>query len=61
MKRMAIVHRKAEEWRTTAQLQHKDQIEKVADQSRKMMLTRQNSHLSAQSSCGCLPCRNHLI
>ncbi|XP_015068229.1 uncharacterized protein LOC107012814 isoform X2 [Solanum pennellii] len=61
MKRMTIVHRKAEEWRTTAQLQHKDQIEKVADQSRKMMFTRQNSHLSAQSSCGCLPCRNHLI
>ncbi|PHU24802.1 hypothetical protein BC332_09909 [Capsicum chinense] len=61
MKRMAIVHRKAEEWRTTAQLQHKEQIEKVADQSRKMMLTRQNSHLSTQTSCGCLPCRNHLI
>ncbi|XP_060206031.1 uncharacterized protein LOC132633553 [Lycium barbarum] len=61
MKRTAIVHRKAEEWRTTAQLQHKEQIEKVVDQGRKMMLTRQNSHLSAQTSCGCLPCRNHHI
>ncbi|XP_009596388.1 uncharacterized protein [Nicotiana tomentosiformis] len=61
MKRMAVVHRKAEEWRTTAQIQHKEQIEKVADQARKMMLTRQSSHLSAQTSCGCLPCRNHHI
>ncbi|KAK4361745.1 hypothetical protein RND71_016986 [Anisodus tanguticus] len=55
MKRMAIVHRKAEEWRTTTQLQHKEQIEKVADQGRKTMLTRQNSHLSVHTSCGCLP------
>ncbi|KAK9281182.1 hypothetical protein L1049_004077 [Liquidambar formosana] len=58
MKRMALVHRKAEEWRATAQLQHSEQIQKATEQTQKMM-TRHNSVVSRHNSCGCFPCNNH--
>ncbi|KAL0414995.1 UNVERIFIED_CONTAM: hypothetical protein Slati_3331400 [Sesamum latifolium] len=45
MKRMADVHRKAEEWRAAAQFQHSEQIRKVGQQARKVM-NRNNSHFS---------------
>ncbi|KAL7162803.1 hypothetical protein ACSBR2_043144 [Camellia fascicularis] len=60
MKRMAVVHRRAEEWRATAQMQHAEQIQRAMKQAQKMV-NRQNSHFSGhQSSCGCFPCNNHL-
>ncbi|XP_023889616.1 uncharacterized protein LOC112001670 [Quercus suber] len=58
MKRMAIVHRKAEEWRAAAQQQHSEQIEKASEQARKI-ISRHNSYFSGHSSCGCFPCNNH--
>ncbi|PIA43263.1 hypothetical protein AQUCO_02000592v1 [Aquilegia coerulea] len=54
MKRMAIVHRKAEEWRTEAQQQHSQQIQKATEQAQKMK-NQPNPH----NSCGCFPCCNH--
>ncbi|KAL0319491.1 UNVERIFIED_CONTAM: hypothetical protein Sangu_2105300 [Sesamum angustifolium] len=60
MKRMADVHRKAEEWRAAAQFQHSEQIRKVGQQARKVM-NRNNSHFSGRKSCGCFPCNNHHI
>lgn len=61
MKRMAIVHRKAEEWRTTARLQHSEQVQKASEQARKLMMNRQNNpYLSGTNSCGCFPCNTHI-
>lgn len=57
MKRMAVVHRKAEEWRASAQVQHSEQIQRAAEQAQKM-LNQHNSNFSAHSSCGCFPCNN---
>ncbi|KAL5698584.1 hypothetical protein ACHQM5_029602 [Ranunculus cassubicifolius] len=56
MKRMAVVHRKAEELRAEAQQQHSAQIQKAMDQAQKL----KNQHYSHNSSCGCFPCNNHL-
>nr|GLL23280.1 uncharacterized protein LOC109187494 isoform X2 [Ipomoea trifida] len=58
MKRMSTVHRKAEEWRAVAQLQHSEQIQKVTEQTQKMM-NRKNINVSRANSCGCFPCNNH--
>ncbi|XP_020256993.1 uncharacterized protein At3g61260-like [Asparagus officinalis] len=55
MKRMAIVQRRAEEWRAAAQLQHSQQILRASEQAQKMR-TLQTSPVS----CGCFPCNNHL-
>ncbi|GAB4841911.1 hypothetical protein Ancab_011867 [Ancistrocladus abbreviatus] len=57
MKRMAIVHRKAEEWRAAAQLEHSEQIRKSTERTLKTM-NRHSSKLAAQISCGCFPCNN---
>ncbi|KAI3920663.1 hypothetical protein MKW92_021024 [Papaver armeniacum] len=64
MKRMAIVHRKAEELRSEAQIQHSQQVQKAAEQAQKMILKNQqlqNSSycISDHTSCGCFPCNNH--
>ncbi|KAI8544763.1 hypothetical protein RHMOL_Rhmol08G0320200 [Rhododendron molle] len=45
MKRMAVVHRKAEEWRAAAQLQHSEQILRAAKESQKIV-NRHNSHFN---------------
>ncbi|PSR96225.1 Remorin like [Actinidia chinensis var. chinensis] len=59
MKRMGVVHRKAEEWRAVAQLQHTQQIHKATKQAN---LNQQNLHFSGQiSSCGCFPCNHHHV
>ncbi|XP_059643084.1 uncharacterized protein LOC132284956 [Cornus florida] len=58
MKRMAVVHRKAEDWRATAQQQHSEQIQKATEQALKIK-SQQNSHFSVNRSCGCFPCNNH--
>ncbi|KAL3511562.1 hypothetical protein ACH5RR_024279 [Cinchona calisaya] len=60
MKRMAIVHRKAEEWRSASRLQHSEQIQKTNEQARKVN-NRQNSYFNRNTSCGCFPCNNHQI
>ncbi|KAK2652932.1 hypothetical protein Ddye_012788 [Dipteronia dyeriana] len=57
MKRMAIVHRKAEEWRSAAWQQHADQTQRATEQAQKIII-RHVSHVSGHSSCGCFPCNN---
>nr|AGC39093.2 remorin-2 protein [Dimocarpus longan]AGN88926.1 remorin-2 protein [Dimocarpus longan] len=57
MKRMAIVHRKAEEWRAAAQQQHAEQTQSATEQAHKIV-NRHNSHVTGHSSCGCFPCNN---
>ncbi|XP_062156262.1 uncharacterized protein LOC133864077 [Alnus glutinosa] len=58
MKRMAVVHRKAEDLRAAARQQHSEQVEKASEQARKM-INRHNSHFPLHNSCGCFPCNNH--
>lgn len=63
MKRMAVVHRKAEELRAAARLQHSEQVQKASEQARKLMINRQNPYLAAATgtnSCGCFPCSSHI-
>ncbi|GAB2268889.1 hypothetical protein Dimus_003831 [Dionaea muscipula] len=59
MKRMAVVHRKVEEWRAEAQLEHAEQIRKATERALKMM-ARNDPKLSPRSSCGCFPCNNNI-
>ena len=60
MKRMAVVHRKAEELRAAARQQHTEQIEKATEHAQKMMnMNRLHSHFSKRASCGCFPCNNN--
>ncbi|KAL8466431.1 hypothetical protein ACS0TY_035502 [Phlomoides rotata] len=63
MKRMADVHRKAEEWRAAAQFQHSEQVRKAGQQAQKVVANRRRNspHFLAQKSCGCFPCNNHLM
>ncbi|KAG6525360.1 hypothetical protein ZIOFF_015316 [Zingiber officinale] len=58
MKRMAIVHRKAEECRAAAQQQHLQQL-RASEQTQKMKSQR-NSHLSIDKKCGCFPCKGQV-
>ncbi|XP_068304306.1 uncharacterized protein, partial [Pyrus communis] len=58
MKRMAVVHTKAEEWRATARQQHSEQIHKATNNPHKMITNRHNPHFSGHISCGCFPCSN---
>ncbi|KAF8083817.1 hypothetical protein N665_0750s0005 [Sinapis alba] len=57
MKRMDMVHRRAEDWRATARQQHTEQLQRAAETARK--LTNRRGYLvSGRSSCGCIPCNN---
>lgn len=57
MKRMDMVHRRAEDWRATARQQHFEQMQRAAESARK--LTNRRGYLvTGRSSCGCLPCNN---
>lgn len=58
MKRMSVVHRKAEEWRETARQKHLEQMEKSTENAKKI-IHRHNSQFSMHSSCGCFPCNNN--
>ncbi|XP_045790016.1 uncharacterized protein LOC123884827 [Trifolium pratense] len=58
MKRMSVVHRKAEEWRETARQQHLEQMEKSTQHAKKI-IHRHNSQFSRHNSCGCFPCNNN--
>ncbi|XP_008783299.2 uncharacterized protein LOC103702583 [Phoenix dactylifera] len=59
MKRMAIVHRRAEAWRAAAQLQHSQQLQRASGQAKKMK-SQPSSRFSCHTSCGCFPCNNSL-
>lgn len=59
MKRMAIVHRKAEEWRAAAHHRHTEQTQRASVQAQKIIIDRHNMQFSGHTSCGCLPCNNN--
>ncbi|XP_077239945.1 remorin family protein [Tasmannia lanceolata] len=59
MRRMAIVHRRAEEWRTSAHLQHSQQIQRASEQAQKMKTQQHYIPTHTSSSCGCFPCNRH--
>lgn len=60
MRRMGMVHRKAEEWRAAAQAEHSEQLRRAGERAQKLILNNrhtQTSHLSPHIiSCGCFPC-----
>ncbi|KAJ8621286.1 hypothetical protein MRB53_029815 [Persea americana] len=59
MRRMAVVHRRAEEWRASAQLLHSQQLQRASEQAQKIK-NQHNSFSSDHTSCGCFPCGNHV-
>ncbi|XP_050232104.1 uncharacterized protein LOC126680884 [Mercurialis annua] len=59
MKRMAMVQRKAEEWRAAARHQHTEQIQKATQQSKKIINRHNNLQFSGHVGCGCLPCNTY--
>jgi hypothetical protein len=59
MKRMAVVHRKAEEWRAAAHHRHTEQTQRASVQAQKIIIDRHNMQFSGHTSCGCLPCNNN--
>lgn len=61
MKKMAVVYRKAEEWRAAAQLQHSQETLKAAEQAQRMKaLPLQGSSLGGHyRACGCIPLHPH--
>ncbi|XP_071711928.1 uncharacterized protein [Rutidosis leptorrhynchoides] len=57
MKRMMIVHRKADELRTEAKYEHDMQFRKASTRSTKTNNLHQSMHISDPiSPCGCFPC-----
>lgn len=64
MKRMGVVHRKAEELRESARKQHSEQMTKANQHSQKIFNcsnnnnTNINYHSHFSASCGCFPCNN---
>ncbi|EAY81650.1 hypothetical protein OsI_36820 [Oryza sativa Indica Group] len=67
MRRMTTVHRRAEEWRATAQAQHLQQLKRAAEQVRRAKATSHHHHhhhlAGSNASCGCFPCNgsNNII
>ncbi|CAH9098852.1 unnamed protein product [Cuscuta epithymum] len=64
MKRMSTVHRKAEEWRAAAHVQHEEQMKKVSEETHQMVNMKNiNNVYRINSSCTCIsfPCNKHLI
>ncbi|XP_019196288.1 PREDICTED: uncharacterized protein LOC109190269 [Ipomoea nil] len=63
MKKMAIAHRKAEELRAAAQLQHCEQMQKVSGRAKKTTVNRHNNiNVSPRPpSCTCFPCNTHHV
>lgn len=60
MKRMAVVHRKAEDWREAARQQHSQQIQKTTEQVKKLNWRHSYSlGYSSTTSCGCFPTHNN--
>lgn len=59
MKRMAIAHIRAEEWRASAQLKHSQQLQRVYEPAAYNMKIKQRTPLSGEEACGCFPCNHH--
>uniref|UniRef100_A0A0D9XU70 Remorin C-terminal domain-containing protein n=1 Tax=Leersia perrieri TaxID=77586 RepID=A0A0D9XU70_9ORYZ len=64
MRRMTTVHRRAEEWRATAQAQHLQQLKRAAEQVRRAKATSHHHHhhhhlAGNNASCGCFPCNGN--
>ncbi|KAH7656439.1 Remorin C-terminal protein [Dioscorea alata] len=65
MKRMAIVHRRAKEWRAAAQLQHSQQLLRAYEQAQKIksqqkQQQQQASLFTDRTSCGCFSCSTNI-
>ncbi|KOM29102.1 hypothetical protein LR48_Vigan635s002700 [Vigna angularis] len=58
MKKIAVVHRKAEEWKAAARQQHLEQIKKTVEQAQKIK-NQCNPQVLGHNSCGCFPCNNN--
>lgn len=58
MKKIAVVHRKAEEWKAAARQQHLEQIKKTVEQAQKIK-KQCNPQVLGHNSCGCFPCNNN--
>src|SRR5438105_1594502 len=63
MRRMTTVHRRAGEWRATAQSQDLQQLRRAAaENARQVRATSHHRHLpgsaDASASCRCFPCNN---
>ncbi|GJN04905.1 hypothetical protein PR202_ga22486 [Eleusine coracana subsp. coracana] len=64
MRRMSTVHRRAEEWRATAQTQHLQQLRRAADNVRRLKATTHHRHLPGSdvaAACGCFPCNGNVV
>ena len=67
MRRMTTVHRRAEEWRATAQAQHLQQLQRAAaaagSGTRRLKAASHHRHLpgSDAASCGCFPCSSNVV
>ncbi|KAL9314975.1 hypothetical protein ACSQ67_020427 [Phaseolus vulgaris] len=57
MKKMAVVHRKAEESKAAARQQHLEQIQKTTEQEQKIK-NQYNPLVLGHKSCGCFPSNN---
>lgn len=60
MKRMAIVNRKAEEWRVSAQTQHSQQIQKAYQNAQKMKNENKLILHGNTAPCACFSCNNRI-
>ncbi|KAF3323477.1 Remorin, C-terminal region [Carex littledalei] len=60
MKRMAIVHRKAEEWRVSAQTQHSQQIQRAYQNAQKMKNEKKLILHGNTAPCACFSCNNRI-
>ena len=68
MRRMTTVHRRAEEWRATAQAQHLQQLRRAAaagsgGTTRRLRAASHHRDLpgSDAASCGCFPCSSNVV
>ncbi|KAG2563438.1 uncharacterized protein LOC120644966 [Panicum virgatum] len=68
MRRMTTVHRRAEEWRATAQAQHLQQLRRAAaagsgGTTRRLRAASHHRHLpgSDAAACGCFPCSSNVV
>ncbi|TVU24196.1 hypothetical protein EJB05_26614 [Eragrostis curvula] len=64
MRRMSTVHRRAEEWRATAQAQHLQQLRRAADSVRRLKAASHHRHLPGSdvaAACGCFPCNGNVV
>lgn len=60
MKRMAIVHRKAEEWRLSAQTKHSQQIQRAYQNAQKMKNDKILILHGNTAPCACFSCNNNI-